>query len=73
MDSRLRLMLIAALLYATGARAEAPYYYSGGKQIPLRVDSTRITVKFDPNLTLAQRDGLIGTFVRVGELQSDLR
>ncbi len=66
-----RMVLILVLIAAASSNAKDIYYYSGGKQIPLRVDSTRITVKFDPSLSPVQREELIGTFVRVGELQSD--
>lgn len=57
-------MLVVSLLCTAGVRAEGPYYFSGGKQILLRVDSSRVTVKFDPNLTPAQLDELIRSLIR---------
>ena len=53
------LYFIIVILLLTISTSYSQFYYSAGKQIPLRIDSTKITIKFDPGLSSIERQILI--------------
>lgn len=47
MRKRNLVVAAAAILALMATTASAEFYYSGGRQIPLKVDSIKVTIKFD--------------------------
>jgi len=61
--------VVVALLVAS---ASAEYYYSGGRQIPLKVDSLKVTIKFDAALPDSLQDSLLAAIDRIAQVVEDV-
>ena len=51
MKAEKALILGLSLLAAPCLALEAPFYYSGGVRIPLLIDSSKVTLQFQANIT----------------------
>jgi subtilisin family serine protease len=60
------LMVVAGVcLLCTSVFAQS--YYSGGKEIPLKIDQGKVRIKFDDQLTDSQRNELVSTLSELGK------
>jgi len=64
--------LVSAVMLVTAATASAEFYYSGGRQIPLKVDSLKVTIKFDAALPDTLQDSLLAAIDRIAQVVEDI-
>ena len=50
----------------------AQYYYGGGRQIPLKIDATRMSIRFDADITAEDQQALLNSLDRVSGIQEDI-
>ncbi len=62
---------IAALLLSSGALAQSPYYYYPKGTIPLRIDSSRVAIKFEAALTPFVKSAFIESIGRIEAVVND--
>jgi subtilisin family serine protease len=60
-----------ALILAMAGNAAGQYYYSSGRQIPLRIDSTRVVIKLDDEPSPFDPAALMTAFARITALSKD--
>ena len=63
------LLICLAVIISSAAPSMAQHYYGGGHAIPLKVDSSKIAIKFIPGLSLQDMESLLADIDRiVGQL-----
>lgn len=61
------LMTALTWILAIGAALSQPYYYASGNQVPLKIDSAKITIKFDEGISSLAREQLLASIGRIDE------
>ena len=66
------IIVIIILIVLSGAiNAQDNYYYGGGNIIPLIIDSSLVTIKFNDSIPVLLRDALIENIGRIEEIVFD--
>lgn len=65
------IVVITCLLALAHQRGASQHYYGGGRSIPLKVDSTLVTVKFDPDFGTNAGEMLLASIDRVTGVIAD--